>query len=624
MVHTFDVITDMLKRVITTLAVAFVGFLLVLLVKIDTTDQDIISLNSRVDTVSDDLEGLKFVLQGTNEPLVGASTLFAQNASVQLNLEVRGSYASASFFMGSAFSGVPGAECSDAGDTLNWNAGVFTCGSDGGGITFGTDNQIPFTNSGGTDFDYSANLTFDGSLLDLAGFASVSQNLEVGNASGEGIKIGNAGVFISDDEDGALTFLGMGDGNDENLIMNLDDTSGRVVFTTTTALNGWTFTNMSLDSGFAGAYSLVGASQDINNPTYRFGNDTNTGVWNPGNAGTIGFISDGTNVASISLNLLRLSGSASVSTNFEAVGYASASLYRGLAFGSPNIDCNDATDQLLWSAGIFTCETLASNDITSLGALSIDSGVTWTTTGQLTVGDGGDRVDFSTAGWDIADSVMTGMTISTNNVTGTWTTTGNLTIGDGGDDVIINSDTWDVSSLGAMTGVTGIVSTGLIDFGGADLEIPNGTPTLNSVGEIGGKTASATSGAFLRVYDGTAERVHQSRTCFGLDYGTPTTKDHISIWNAFDPFTIHSVYMTASGSNAVGWQIRHGKTVATLTDLFSANKQGSTTFDKLTTPYTSFSDATIADGERVDFVISSASATIDNIFVRVCGYYDPI
>jgi len=35
----------------------------------------------------------------------------------------------------------------------------------GGSVSFGSDNQIPFTNSGGDDFDYSANLTFDGSTL---------------------------------------------------------------------------------------------------------------------------------------------------------------------------------------------------------------------------------------------------------------------------------------------------------------------------------------------------------------------------------------------------------------------------------------------------------------------------
>lgn len=33
------------------------------------------------------------------------------------------------------------------------------------GLSFGTDNQIPYTNSGGTDFDYISTFTFDGSIL---------------------------------------------------------------------------------------------------------------------------------------------------------------------------------------------------------------------------------------------------------------------------------------------------------------------------------------------------------------------------------------------------------------------------------------------------------------------------
>lgn len=35
----------------------------------------------------------------------------------------------------------------------------------GGGPSFGSDNQIPYTNSGGTDFDYTANFTYNGALL---------------------------------------------------------------------------------------------------------------------------------------------------------------------------------------------------------------------------------------------------------------------------------------------------------------------------------------------------------------------------------------------------------------------------------------------------------------------------
>jgi hypothetical protein len=43
----------------------------------------------------------------------------------------------------------------------------------GGSVSFGTDNQVPYTNSAGTGFDYSANFTFDGSqLLMLAGSAA--------------------------------------------------------------------------------------------------------------------------------------------------------------------------------------------------------------------------------------------------------------------------------------------------------------------------------------------------------------------------------------------------------------------------------------------------------------------
>jgi len=43
------------------------------------------------------------------------------------------------------------------------------------------------------------------------------------NIIGTSIGLGAAGVRISNDGDGALTFLGMGNGNDEDLILNLDD-----------------------------------------------------------------------------------------------------------------------------------------------------------------------------------------------------------------------------------------------------------------------------------------------------------------------------------------------------------------------------------------------------------------
>src|SRR3990167_1309963 len=110
---------------------------------------------------------------------------------------------------------------------------------------------------------------------------------------------------------------------------------------------------------------------------------------------------------------LDVVGAASISSNFEVGGYASASSYFGTAFGG--IDCNDAGDQLLWSGGLFTCETLADDDIpdaltidtgSTLNTLSIGSGVTWTTTGTLTIGDNGDAVNFNTSTWDVTAGIF--------------------------------------------------------------------------------------------------------------------------------------------------------------------------------------------------------------------------
>lgn len=70
---------------------------------------------------------------------------------------------------------------------------------------------------------------------------------------------GTAGVRLSDDGDGALTFLGLGDGSDENLTMNLDDTSNTVDFTSSTGLTTWRLTDitsLTLDSATSCNLSL--------------------------------------------------------------------------------------------------------------------------------------------------------------------------------------------------------------------------------------------------------------------------------------------------------------------------------------------------------------------------------
>lgn len=58
--------------------------------------------------------------------------------------------------------------------------------STGTGVSLGTDNQIPFVNASGTDFDYSANLTFDGSLETLT-----ADGLGTSQVSTKGIRLIN-------------------------------------------------------------------------------------------------------------------------------------------------------------------------------------------------------------------------------------------------------------------------------------------------------------------------------------------------------------------------------------------------------------------------------------------------
>src|SRR3990167_7278003 len=88
---------------------------------------DIVSINSRIDTVYDDVENLKL----GDDFLVGASTLFAQNASVQLNFEALGTYASVSGNF--AFQGeiMPdGASCSNGEILKKTGANNWDCAAD--------------------------------------------------------------------------------------------------------------------------------------------------------------------------------------------------------------------------------------------------------------------------------------------------------------------------------------------------------------------------------------------------------------------------------------------------------------------------------------------------------------
>src|SRR3990167_6794231 len=240
------------------------------------------------------------------------------NASVSSNFEVIG-YASASLFRGSAFAGVPGAECSDDGDTLAWNAGVFTCGDDdnSGGSTFFLDVY----ESGGTQHQTSS-VSFDLGKFNVSYAASVSTiNLDWASAGGP----------ASLSETGIIT--------------------GNWVNTTNPWADNEVIDALTVTGGIIGANSISGTQTTTGTLTFGDNGDSiifDASNWDISTLGKADFLS------------------ASVSTAFEAKTYASASFFQGSAFTSvPGAECSDAGDTLNWANGLFTCGTDGSSGVTS-------------------------------------------------------------------------------------------------------------------------------------------------------------------------------------------------------------------------------------------------------------------
>ncbi len=91
---------------------------------------------------------------------------------------------------------------------------------------------------------------------------------------------GTAGVRLSDDGDGGITFLGLGNGSDENLKLDLDNTANAGVFTSSTGLNQLTFTSIGLNTTAATGYSMFGTS-------YLYASTTNDSISLGENAGRL-------------------------------------------------------------------------------------------------------------------------------------------------------------------------------------------------------------------------------------------------------------------------------------------------------------------------------------------------
>jgi hypothetical protein len=85
-------------------------------------------------------------------------------------------------------------------------------------------------------------------------------------ATGYAFDFGTAGFSLGDDSDGAYTFCGLGNGSDECLTTNLDDTANTAVVSSTTSLNKITYTSIDLEVPTE-VYDATGWNGDNTVPT---------------------------------------------------------------------------------------------------------------------------------------------------------------------------------------------------------------------------------------------------------------------------------------------------------------------------------------------------------------------
>lgn len=97
-------------------------------------------------------------------------------------------------------------------------------------------------------------------MVDDPGGTPLSQKITLANVAanmpdiivlGSNLSVGAAGVKLTGDGDGALTLLGLGNGSDEDLSINLDDTANTVVVASTTAVDLITLTGIGLNTTLA-------------------------------------------------------------------------------------------------------------------------------------------------------------------------------------------------------------------------------------------------------------------------------------------------------------------------------------------------------------------------------------
>lgn len=412
--------------------------------------------------------------------------------------------------------------------------------------------------------------------------ASLSVNLSVaGTASISSYQLpGDSSAVLGDCDNGT----------DDKLLWDASD--GRFVCGSDQAGAG-AFTWLGLDAGVTGVTQVKITSISFDPAHFDFSNTASAGTieidWGAGGPASL------SQAETITGNWVNTDNPWDFSSETNATA-TTGILFSGDAIGFDcsevqgiGITCNSETIEADWGvvASLSTAETITGNWVntdnpwadnevsdnltidtgSTLNDLSIGSGKTWTTTGQLTIGDGGDRIDFSTGTWDVVN--------------------------------------------GVFSGLAGLTSTGAIDFSGATFEFPNGAnPTVTLEGQGAINTSASESFEFFANGNTRVVSSCTRRPGWNLS-GTDITENDIwKIMLADEPMRLKYVLVEASGSNSIDWNLLINDTV-----VFAANKKAS---GSSLVKYESFTVASISDGDSLKIRVSSASADLDEVLINTC------
>lgn len=301
------------------------------------------------------------------------------------------------------------------------------------------------------------------------------------------VDLGAAGVRLSQDGDGALTLLGLGNGSDEDLTINLDDTANTWVVTTSTAVTtlDLSLASMTLHLGAAGvsfsedgdgALTIKGRGDgsdedlifNLDDVANTVGVTSSTGVTQL-NLGTIGIAAGAT----------ALAGHLTFTDNTYDIGASGATRPRDLFLADDAVIGGD-----LDVAGTTTAGTL---NVTTANATSL-------------IFEGASADDFETT-LTVTDPTAD-RTWTLGNVSATITATDGATLTFQGTDTYVGRATTDTLTNKTLTSPT--VTTPTVNAGAITLA-ENAYTLLDSVlsadGKFTGTAIPGTAGATLAFGD---------------------------------------------------------------------------------------------------------------------------